>query len=122
MEIFIYIMYKYYESGGRRQRIAYESAILNLVGILIVNIVTILGISGQLDTFANSVSVYPLWLCGLVSVTLLYFILLKVFKKDYITSLVFTEVELRAGRRKLISYTVITFVALIAVAFLRPHG
>lgn len=123
MKFFIYLLYRYYSTGGKWTEIAYQKAVSNLLLIFVINILTLLRLFDLnlilhwiLLPFLND----PLlkFTGGLVELLPFYLILILFFKKRNIASLKYEEEKIKKGNRFLLLYIVgslIFFFIVISV-------
>ena len=117
----VYLLYRYYDKDSTKS-IAYESAILISVVVLLINFLTIMGLLGLRDKIkllGGDDSRIIEYIKVAVYTTLAYFGLSLLFKKKNIKGLQYDGEEIKRGYFFVVAYGLFSFVMMIVSTYLK---
>jgi hypothetical protein len=118
INLVVYIIYRYYKDGGKRQEVAFLTTKLNLGVCLYLNILTVLSIFHiKLPTIISSVNSPGIqYLMTFIFIVLpIYIIMSLLFKEEKIQKLEYSQATKKAASIFVICYVVVSFILFLAI-------
>jgi len=113
MDLVVYVLYRYYKDGGRRQEVAFQTTKLVLGVCLLLNIFTVLSIfhfnptSGIVNRGSSGTQYFLTFIFIIIP---MYIIMSLLFKEDKIQKLEYSELTRKKASVYVVCYIIFSFI------------